>query len=532
MRINYFLRDFFSLPIYRPFMSSDGSFASDSEYMSDYTHSPKRRHVSSVRILSSADIRAIQTQYIGDLRELIAEISSDEAFALLTRFEWRPETIQEIWFEKGEDEIRAITGLLPTSALELGVTMSDALGSCQVCFTDPVACVSFGCSHFTCTDCIVQYMEIKISERVINIPCPGHKCGLVGPLSLVRKLVDYKSYEKLIEWSVSQFVTTCDQKFRFCPNPVSCSLIAQKGGDRTTAITCSCTYRWCWECRSEDHLPTSCDRAKTWAEKNSSESENVAWIAANTKPCPKCERPIEKNQGCNHMMCPKSKGGCGTAFCWLCLRLWSGHNGGHYTCNEYVSIVSDPKFTKAERVRENAQTHLARYMFHFERFMNHQKAGDLAKREISETVPDQVQSLHDRFDIDMAELDFLEKALVQVIECRRVLKWTYVESFYEQNNLVVNSKKKSTTFNGEVSLFSHIQKNLEEYTDRLHEYIEKDLVGHFFPASEESSSPPTPDDVLDEETKAVMKSEFFNFRSQVCNYTAVTKNFCASIAQG
>ena len=40
-----------------------------------------------------------------------------------------------------------------------------------------------------------------------------------------------------------------------------------------------------------------------WIRKNSAESENLNWILANTKPCPKCKRPIEKNQGCMHMNC-------------------------------------------------------------------------------------------------------------------------------------------------------------------------------------------------------------------------------------
>ena len=30
--------------------------------------------------------------------------------------------------------------------------------------------------------------------------------------------------------------------------------------------------------------------------KNTAESENLNYILVNTKPCPKCRRPIEKNQ--------------------------------------------------------------------------------------------------------------------------------------------------------------------------------------------------------------------------------------------
>jgi ariadne-1 len=48
-------------------------------------------------------------------------------------------------------------------------------------------------------------------------------------------------------------------------------------------------------CGKEKHAPAYCNVVAKWDKKSSAESENLTWIMANTKPCPKCQRPIEKN---------------------------------------------------------------------------------------------------------------------------------------------------------------------------------------------------------------------------------------------
>lgn len=39
--------------------------------------------------------------------------------------------------------------------------------------------------------------------------------------------------------------------------------------------------------------------------KKSETAANVFWMLSNSKKCPHCKSPIEKNEGCNHMRCSK-----------------------------------------------------------------------------------------------------------------------------------------------------------------------------------------------------------------------------------
>merc|ERR1719225_2600651 len=87
-------------------------------------------------------------------------------------------------------------------------------------------------------------------------------------------------------------------------------------------------------------------------------------------------------------------------------------------------------------------------------------------------IEGKVQTLHDSYGFEIIELQFLYDALRQVRACRRVLKWTYVYGYYLEET------------GPEKNLFEHLQKNLEEKTDYLHEMLEKDLETQFFGADE------------------------------------------------
>jgi len=243
-----------------------------------------------------------------------------------------------------------------------------------------------------------------------------------------------------------------------------------------------------------------------WNVKNSAESENISWIRANTKKCPKCHKPIEKSQGCNHMICSKA-GGCGHEFCWLCLGDWSKHGtstGGYYQCNIYDKQAKEGQFAEEEQTRAQAKHALDKYIFYFERFMDHDRGMKVTVTQEEETEG-KVRTLHDKHGFEIIELQFLYDALRQVRACRRVLKWTYVYGYYLEE------------MGPEKNLFEHLQKHLEEKTDSLHEMLERDLEKFLNSENQESDSSPE------------NHRKFMEFRSHVTNYTNVTQKFLTQI---
>jgi len=104
--------------------------------------------------------------------------------------------------------------------------------------------------------------------------------------------------------------------------------------------------------------------------KNNSEAENVKWLMINTKKCPNCRKFIEKNQGCNHMTCRKEASGCGYEFCWICMGEWSAHAKDYYNCNKF----DENRKKEIEEEQKDAKYDLEKYVFYFNRWMNHQKS--------------------------------------------------------------------------------------------------------------------------------------------------------------
>lgn len=89
-------------------------------------------------------------------------------------------------------------------------------------------------------------------------------------------------------------------EFRWCLAPGCQSGQLHLGGTAEPRFVCeSCGHCSCVKCDVPWHDRESCSEYQY----RKSEGPSYDTISATTKPCPKCQSRIEKNEGCDHMTC-------------------------------------------------------------------------------------------------------------------------------------------------------------------------------------------------------------------------------------
>lgn len=96
---------------------------------------------------------------------------------------------------------------------------------------------------------------------------------------------DSKMLETYWKWLCKSY-TNENKCIKWCPLK-GCEFCYEKSIYTTVSeVMCDCGGSFCFKCGQESHLPADCEIRQKWEEKNNSESGNVQWIMANTKPCP------------------------------------------------------------------------------------------------------------------------------------------------------------------------------------------------------------------------------------------------------
>ncbi|GLE01372.1 hypothetical protein PINS_up010202 [Pythium insidiosum] len=434
---------------HQPGSSASGSAPSKKKRLSGGNTGISTKHGVRVqdeyRVIEEEELLAQQRKLVAEISQVL-ETSMSVAAILLRHFGWNKEKLFEGYY------------LDPTKARqEAGVEFADVSPptfaedqeiDCLICCDTykPNEIFGMGCQHVYCVNCWKSYLSLKITEgpACVNTTCPAHGCKEAVPDSVFRKMLTAEEFARYSRFVLRSYVDI-NKCVQWCPSAGCTKAISSAGGLSTVRCTCGCIF--CLRCGEEAHAPVTCEQLQTWQEKCRNESETANWILANTKKCPKCAVRIEKNQGCNHMTCRK----CMHEFCWMCMESWDKHGsgtGGYYKCNRFET--QSQQDTDAAR----AKAELDRYLHYYQRYANHSEAGKFAQRmrEGTETRMIELQASHG--ESSWIDVQFLNAATEQLIECRRVLKYTYVFGYY-----LPPGKEKS--------LFEYLQEDLEKNTEHL-----------------------------------------------------------------
>lgn len=163
------------------------------------------------------------------------------------------------------------------------------------------------------------------------------------------------------------------------------------------------------------------------------------------------------------MTCQK----CRFEFCWICMGDWQTHGsntGGYYKCNKYGD-GKDPDAEKDDMSdAARAKRELDRYLHYYQRFHAHQEAQKFAKKQLKETEQRMILLQESNNDARWSDVEFLKTANEQLVECRRVLKYTYVFGYYFTTQAKMQRER-----------FEYHQEMLERFTEILSEHSEKSL---------------------------------------------------------
>ncbi|KDR68460.1 hypothetical protein GALMADRAFT_146415 [Galerina marginata CBS 339.88] len=194
---------------------------------------------------------------------------------------------------------------------------------CPVCFDEVSSPVKLACGHSWCRSCMQRYLLAAVEQKFFPLTCLGNgaKCTERIPLLTARDLLKAGDLEAVVYAAFSAHVQTHPDEYHFCPTP-DCKQVYRPAPEGVFIQCPSCLVRICPNCHTDAHDGLTCmesthgdDLFRDWVDNH------------NVKRCPGCNMAIEKEEGCNHMVCTM----CKTHSCWVCLQTFQNGDGiyGH-----------------------------------------------------------------------------------------------------------------------------------------------------------------------------------------------------------
>ncbi|CAJ0755251.1 719_t:CDS:2 [Entrophospora sp. SA101] len=191
------------------------------------------------------------------------------------------------------------------------------------------------CTHkvVICVECVNKHIKILLNEKqLLKIPCPTKGCNKIMERHDIKKIATEEIFE---EYDLLAYKITIQRipDFRWCKVPCGAGQIHIGKGiittlkrlsfrgyvltfryfiDKTPVVICEgCGGKSCYTHEVAWHMGQTCKDYES--NKKEADFATTDYILRETKGCPGCSIPIEKNKGCDHMTCRK----CSHEFCWL-----------------------------------------------------------------------------------------------------------------------------------------------------------------------------------------------------------------------
>lgn len=197
---------------------------------------------------------------------------------------------------------------------------------CSVCWTEAENPVQTQCNHVYCLDCFENLcLSASTQDASVQVRCAGdsNNCAKTLGLPELQEHLSSSAFEELLEQSFASYVRRHPNLLRHCPSP-ECEYVYRIGGAAKMHTCPSCFVPVCTGCQAQ-HGDMSCTDYQEVSSGRHAANEKLK-REMGIKDCPKCKTPLEKTDGCDHMICQ-----CGAHICWVCLETFqtSGDCYGH-----------------------------------------------------------------------------------------------------------------------------------------------------------------------------------------------------------
>lgn len=414
-------------------------------------------------VLNADEIVENMVSSIRDVNSVV-QLKTSITRILLGHFKWDEERLYERLFDDNRESLFEEAKIEGTETLQSAQSTILSTSNhqshhhkqetCSICFVDASPLIGLGCGHLFCRKCWITYLSTKIIEDgQSSITCAALECNMLVDDQTILTLVTDRQVKLVYQKLITNSYVGCNKQMRWCPKP-ECGHAVKVVYPEFQPVKCVCGKEFCFLCGENWHEPVRCDMIRKWKKKCEDDSEISHWKGANTKECPKCYTSIEKNGGCNNIVCSNSA--CRAEFCWLCLRPVEYWGKCDINCNKYTA-----KHIANKDAQKHSQELLQRYSFYHDRYMNHM-ASLKFENQLYETIREKMREMQEH-NMSWTEAQFLNRAVDVLCQCRQTLMYTYVFAYYQART-------------NQLMIFENNQRDLESAIEALSAYLERDIT--------------------------------------------------------